>query len=114
MSGTKSTIKPTELTKNESLYTFNAWKQRLLYFLRSDTVFAVYVPLTWKKYNATSAPTRGLEDAAGGTPSAETKNAQLENMLELVASYTPIISRNSIVKHSTSLDNIFILTFGKA
>ena len=104
----KQVIKPSELTKTETFYSFQSWKQKLLYFLRSDTVFSQFVDATWEKYSITNR-TRGLKDdpAEGGRGTKETQNALLENMLEFVASYAPIISRNTIVKQSTSLDNIF-------
>ena len=101
----KQVIKPSELSKNETFYTFQAWKQKLLYFLRSDNTFVNYVDRKWLKYSATN-PHRGLtDDLVKGTK--EVQNSRLENMLEFVASYAPVISRNTIVKQSTSLDYIF-------
>ena len=101
----KQVIKPSELTKTETFYTFQAWKQKLLYFLRADSTFVHFVDRKWQKYSATN-PHRGFaDDLVKGTK--EVQNSRLENMLEFVASYAPVISRNTIVKQSTSLDYIF-------
>lgn len=66
---------------------------------------------TWTKKNPTN-PTRGLiyDDEAVPEASRRTsaqKLAHLELMLGLIANYCPIISRNSIIKLSTSVNTIW-------
>ena len=101
------------LTKHESINTFEAWKQNLQYVLSLDPNFAGFLVdgFTWlKKTNAT--PLRGLTN--DGTEvdeelrrTAAQKCAHLELMLGQIANYCPVISRNTIVKNSTSIKGIW-------
>ena len=43
---------------------------------------------------------------------AALKNARLDLLLGQIANFCPVISRNSIVKHSTSLSDIWDLSAG--
>ena len=66
---------------------------------------------TWK-CKTTTAPTRSLTDdpnsvAADKRQSAVQKSALLDLMLGQIANFCPIISRNSIIKSSTSLNDIW-------
>jgi hypothetical protein len=59
-----------------------------------------------------AAPLRGFENDADTVPiarrrTAEQKTAQLELILGQIANYCPVISRNTIVKNSTSLSTIW-------
>jgi hypothetical protein len=67
--------------------------------------------VTWLK-KTTTAPLRGFENDADTVPeahrrTAEQKAAQLELVLGQIANYYPVISRNTIVKNSTSLSAIW-------
>ena len=83
-----------------------AWKQKLYYTLCQDEKFSPFVAegATWLKFTKT-APNRGLQQV--GSRSVADLLASLTSMLELIASYCPIVSRNSIVRNSTSLTSIW-------
>ena len=101
------------LSKSESINSFENWRQNLLYTLSLDANFAPYLAedCTWLK-KTKSAPLRGFADDADSVPAARRRTAQqkttmLELMLGQVANYCPIISRNTIVKNSTSIESIW-------
>ena len=98
------------LTKQENITSFEAWKRNLSYTLSLDQNFAVFLVdgFTWEKKTNT-APLRGFLDDAEGVPNRRTaaqKVAHLDLMLGQIANYCPIISRNTIVKNSTSINSI--------
>lgn len=101
------------LTKHETITSFESWRQNLVYCLSLDGNFARFIPdgTQWLK-KTTANPNRGLTDdpatdAEATRKTAAQKNAQLEMMLGQIANYCPIIARNSIVKGSTSLADIW-------
>ena len=101
------------LTKNETITSYESWRQNLLYTLSLDESFSPFLAdgVTWQKKTA-SNPSRGFRDdgvgvAADKRRSATQKNSHLELMLGQIANFCPIISRNSIVKTSTSLSDIW-------
>ena len=101
------------LTKTETLNSFTNWKENLLYILSLDNNFAPFLVdgVTWLK-KSTLTPTRGFTDDANTIPEARRRTAvqkcaHLELMLGQIANYATIISRNTIVKSSTSLTNIW-------
>ena len=100
------------LTKNETINTFENWKQNLIYTLSLDVSFAPFLVsgTTWLK-KTRNAPLRGFTDDPAGTSNnrrtAAQKVAQLEMMLGQIANFCPIISRNTIVKTSISIDSIW-------
>jgi hypothetical protein len=83
-----------------------------MYVLKLDTQFNAYTidGATWQK-KTRAAPNRGLTDTAadGDVPAvlAAQKAAILELMLGQIANYCPVISRNTIVKSSTCLGDIW-------
>ena len=91
-----------QLTKHETITSFEAWRQNLQYTLTLDPNFAQYLVdgTTWER-RTTANPLRGFtnddEGVHGGRTAAQ-KVAQLELMLGQIANYCPIISRNTIVK----------------
>jgi hypothetical protein len=100
-------------TGNKIYCSFENWKQNLLYTLSLDTNFAHFLldDITWGRKSKT-APLRGFTSDADTTPAAERRTAQqkvshLELMLGQIANYCPVISRNTIVKNSTSVENIW-------
>ncbi len=101
------------LTKTETVNSFENWKQNLQYTLALDTNFATFLATgtTWLKKSRT-APNRGFvndpHDAENGRTAAQKVN-MLELMLGQVANFCPVISRNSIIKNSTSMDSIWQL-----
>ena len=101
------------LTKRETITSFEAWRHNLQYTLSLDPNFAPYLidGVTWLK-KTTTAPLRGFEDDADPMPEAQRRTAaqkatQLELLLGQVANYCPVISRNAIVRNSTSLNTIW-------
>ena len=64
------------LTKNETIFTFEAWKQNLQYSLSLDANFAPFlaVTFTWLKKSST-APDRGLESDGDNVPTTRRRTA---------------------------------------
>ena len=101
------------LTKNETITSFEAWRQNLKYTLSLDPNFAIFLVdgTTWTK-KVPANPTRGLTDDGEEVPAASRRNAaqkvaHLELKLGQIANYCPIISRNVIIKQSTSVEKIW-------
>ena len=102
------------LTKQETITSFEAWRQNLQYALSLDPNFAPFLidGVTWLK--RPPLPLRGFENDADTVPvaprrTAEQKAAQLELILGHIANYCPVTSRNTIYckKNSTSLSTIW-------
>ena len=104
------------LTESETLNTFKNWKENLCYTLSLDPAFKPFLAddVTWRK-STDPAPSRGFTDTsqtdAEGTVTVtatkESKCATLNLMLGQIANYCTVISRNQIIKNSTSLNNIW-------
>ena len=106
------------LTKQKTITSFEAWGQNLQYTLFLDPNFAGFLvdDVTWlKKTNA--KPLRGFQNngedvAEANRRTAAQKGTHLELMLGQIANYCPVISRNTIVKNSTSIKiNLAIYSF---
>ena len=104
-----------QLTKNETVVTFESWKQNLLYILSLDDKFAPFLAdnSTWLKKTA-QTQNRGFTDDGEAVREAHRLTAiqkvqRLELMLGQIANFCTVISRNSIVKNSTSLKSIWQL-----
>ena len=82
-----------------------------MYTLSLDENFTDFIAADAKWQRKTKAsPNRGFTRDPGGTiprRTAAQKVTQLELMLGQIANYCPVISRNSIVKNSTSLNAIW-------
>ena len=99
------------LTKNETITSFESWRQNLIYSLSLDASFAPFLitGVTWLKKIRTN-PRRGFTDDATGSRNGRTaaqKVAHLDLMLGQIANFCPVISRSTITKNSTSIDNIW-------
>ena len=101
------------LSKHETLTSYESWRQNLQYTLSLDANFAPFLldQATWGK-KANISTLRGLRDDTEDTPgsvrrTAQQKVAHLELMLGQIANFCPIISRNTIVKNSTSVNSIW-------
>ena len=104
------------LTKHETITSFESWRHNLQYCLSLDSNFAPFLAsdFTWLKKSPTS-PLRGLvddDDDNENIPAARRRTAQqklthLELMLGQIANFCPIISRNTIIKSSTSIQSIW-------
>ena len=105
--------RPVRLSEDETLTSFEDWKNNLIFYLNQEKSFTNFLKqdATWKK--ATKAdPNRGFADdgaavAEAVRQSAEQKVYALEMMLGQIANYAPIINRNTITKQSTSLKSVW-------
>ena len=83
----------------------------MIYVLSLDKNFVPFLDATWQK-QTTANPRRGLTNDSSAVPEAQRftvaqKNAHLDLLLGQIANFSPVISRNSIVKHSTSMNDIW-------
>ena len=103
------------LEQTETVTTFEQWKSILIYNIRQDGDFSPFISTSWNKFSKKSDNKyRGLIDDTAETQSDATKRktkdvkiADLELMLEMIANWAPIISRQSIIRNSTSLESIW-------
>ena len=102
-----------QLSRNETLNSFTNWRENLIYSFSLDPAFTSYLGegVTWQKKTSANV-TRGFTDDGetvdvAQRKTAATKVAKLELMLGQIANYATIISRNTIVKNSTSLADIW-------
>ena len=106
-------LKQWTLTKQETITSFEAWRQNLQYTLSLDPNFATFLleESTWL-CKTSAAPLRGLENGGEDIPTATWRTAaqkltHLELMLGQIANYCPVIARITIVKNSTSIRGIW-------
>ena len=104
------------LTKHETITSFEAWRQNLQYTLSLDRHFASFLAddVSWLK-KSPGNPLRGFQDDAESVPQASRRTPQqkctnLELISGQIANYCPVISRNTIVKNSTSMRSIWQAT----
>ena len=82
-----------------------------MYILALDKSFVPFLEATWQKKTA-SNPHRGLTNDGTSVPEASRltatqKSTHLDLLLGQIANVCPVTSRNSIVKNSTSLNDIW-------
>ena len=101
------------LSKNKSINSFENWRQNLVYTLSLDSNFAPFLAdgTTWRKKTKTQ-PLCGLTDDGESVPLSKHRTARqkvnfLELMLGQIANYCPVISRNTLVKNSTSIQSVW-------
>ena len=101
------------LSKTETINSFESWRHNLSYILALDRNFAGFLVqgATWQKKSRNN-PNRGFVNDPAAVPEAVRRTAaqkaiHLELMLGQIANYCPVISRNTIVKNSTSIENIW-------
>ena len=94
------------LTRDETLSSFQAWKQNLLYILSLDLNFKPFLEpgVTWTKKTSAN-PTRGLTSDGNDIQkrqrrTANEKAADLHLMLGQIANFCLIIARNTFEKNS--------------
>jgi len=94
------TRKQWDLGKNETINSFESWKGHLLYLLNTDKNFAPFLisGKSWEKKGRNN-PLRGLAN--------EQEVVNLELMLGQIANFCSVISRNTILRNSTSLDHVW-------
>lgn len=101
------------LSKTENVNSFENWRQNLQYTLSLDNNFAPFLVegVKWLPKGKES-PLRGFVDDGDTVPAAQKRTAaqkvaMLELMLGQIANFCPVISRATIIKKSTSMDNIW-------
>ena len=101
------------LEPRETLNSYKNWKENLVYTLSLHSAFKPFlVPnATWGKLT-TATPYRGLTDDGDTVPqnvrrTKEDKLAALNLMLGQIANFAQLISRDTIVKSSTSLNFVW-------
>lgn len=101
------------LSRNETITSFEAWRNNLQYTLSLDHNFATFLveDFKWEKKSGTN-PLRGLTDDGEAVPEARRRTAaqkcaHLDLMLGQIASYCPIIARSQFVQRSTSMNSIW-------
>ena len=101
------------LSSNETITSIEAWENNFKYILSLDPNFADFLTngLSWGKKTNTS-PLRGFTNdpesvSTARRRTAAQKVAHLEMMRGQVVNYAPIISWNSIIKTSTSVNSIW-------
>lgn len=83
------------LSKDETLNSYNNWKENLIYTLSLDANFAPFLKSDskWNKASSTD-PNRGLEDDAADADNRKTKEQkviQLNMMLGQIANFATVI-----------------------
>ena len=113
MSNSIRAPKQWSLSKSETLNTFENWKQNIIYTLSLVTNFARFLVEGSKWENKTKyKPLRSFTDDGlcleeSKRLSAQQKLNMLELMLGQITNYCPIISRNTIVRNSASMESIW-------
>lgn len=113
MASTSRAPKQWCLTKIETVNTLKNWRQNLLYTLSLDKNFAPFlITGTWWEKKTKNTPFRGFADDDESIPEGSRltrtqKVNMLERMLSQIANYCSVISRNTIVKTFTSVDQIW-------
>ena len=93
--------RPNRLDENETLTSFEDWRNNLLFYLGQETKFAPFlVPgISWG--TAADANNRGLADA--------TALRTLQNFLGVIASLAPPLLHGDIIDDTKSLNEVFTL-----
>ena len=94
------TRKLKELGPNETINSFETWKGILIFALNQEPSFAPFLirNKSWER-KARNNPLRGLASAQ--------EVVNLEFLLAQIANLCPVISRHTIIKNSTSLENVW-------
>ena len=106
--------KPWQLGEEETVSSFEAWKGNVVFNLSLVDIFTPYLSddCKWLVKSASNT-SRGFTDDDGATAdppvglTAAKKATNLEIMLGQIANYCTVISRASIVKKSTSLEDVW-------
>ena len=105
----RSAQKQRNLSKDETLNSFNAWKDNLLYILsieHADYASFLVDGVTWGKE---SVPNRGFQDDGNEVTdpaqrkTAVQKAAALRLMLGQIANFATVVSRNQIARNQRTV-----------
>ena len=101
------------LGKNETINSFENWKQNILYTLSLDQNFAPFLVgnVQWQKKSKAS-PSRDFTNDGEDIPerirkTKEQKSSLLDLLLGQIANYSPLISRNTVIRYSTSIEQVW-------
>ena len=99
------------LTENETISSFNSWKQNLTFQLTTAAEFVPFLArgFTWRP---SKVQDRGMEDDGEDVPMARRKlalqkAALLDQMIRFISSYCPVHIQSEIERKCTSLDWIW-------
>ena len=93
--------KPQTLTENESLASFNSWRQNIEFHIASCDQFAPFLDVTW---GTKGTANRGLvDDTTAGGKTAAQKAIMLNHLIGYIVSYSPANIRQEIERKCTSL-----------
>lgn len=97
------------LTKQETITSFEAWRQNPQHILSLDRNFAGFLTdsVTWLKKSPGNHHRGCQDDPKLPARTAQQKCTHLELMLGQIVNYCHIISRNTIVKNLTSMSSIW-------
>ena len=103
---TSRAFKNWRLREDETLTSFEDWKNNILYSLKQDKDFAPFTKkgVTWTK-TKTNPTTRGL--VAVGDKTAEDRVEDLDQMLGCIASFCPVIKKSTIIDNSRCLEDVW-------
>ena len=109
MNKTPVAPKQRELTRVESITSFNAWRDNFLYVLATNKNFERFLTpnASWGRFSSTDLNRGFTDDTGENAVTKEEKVKQLNLFLGQIANYAPVISRNQITKNSTSLNDIW-------
>ena len=106
---------PWKLNSSETLQSYLDWQSSLIEFLGTEEIFLPFLTsdVTWKQ-KTSSNPYRGLKDDDNDDidhvtiqKTALQKNAIFEILLCTIATYCAIISHQTVIKRTTSLNDIW-------
>ena len=94
--------RPSRLTEDETLISFEDWKNNVIFYLNQDTKFQPFLKIDagWSKTSEANEH-RGQADAAG--------LLALNNFLGVIASLAPPLLHGDIIDDTTKLADIFNL-----
>ena len=92
--------RPNRLTEEETLTSFEDWRNNLLFYLNQDTNFKKFL-----KSDATWDKASGTVDHRGLASSDELLH--LNNFLGVIASLSPPLLHGDLIDDTTSLNDIF-------
>ena len=98
------------LTSTETQSSLDVWRETLIFHLILDGSFEEFLEDNFKWKNI-AVPDRGLQPdptSSENPRTAKQKASSLKLMLQTIASYAPIISREFIVSEALSLDEIWL------
>ena len=94
--------RPCRLTEDETLTSFEDWRNNIVFYLNQDKNFSPFLDSnkTWKK-TAEGVDNRGLTDA--------TEHLHLKNFLGVIASLSPPLLHGDIIDDTTAFSDVFKL-----